>query len=181
MKGLSPENDEYLDEKDDSFISVIQNEPLKDEQSTEPQSATLPINEEETSSDHKRTRKLNKQVSWSDTRDAKSESSDSGDESSQEDENSEKLNSVCDKCSFEIKSCNCDSGVALTDHCTLKEKDSKTDQVEGEVKEKEKDDEPGKFDGVFSDTDDSEASGERYKVQSGNSHIDYRRHLNLTF
>ncbi|XP_020611801.1 uncharacterized protein LOC110050239 isoform X2 [Orbicella faveolata] len=160
MKGLSPENDEYLDEKDDSFISVIQSEPLKDEQSTEPQSATLPINEEETSIDHKRTRKLNKQVSWSDTRDAKSESSDSGDESSQEDENSEKLNSVCDKCSFEIKSCNCDSGVALNDHCTVKEKDSKTDQVEGEVKEKEKDDEPGKFDGVFSDTDDSEASGE---------------------
>lgn len=157
MKGLSPENDEYLDEKDDSFIS----EPLKDEQSTETQSATLPVNEAETSSDHKQTKKLNKQVSWSDARDAKSESSDSGDESLQEDEDSKKLNSLCDKCSFEIKSCNCDSGVDLNDHCIVKEKDSKADQVEGEVKEKEKDDEPGKFDGVFSDTDDSEASGER--------------------
>lgn len=161
MKGLSPENDEYLNEEEDSFVSVIQNEPLKDEESTEIQSATLPVSEGETSSDHKQTKKLNKQVSWSDIRDAKSESSDSGDESLQEDEDSKKLNSVCDKWSFEIKSCNCDSGVALNDHCTVKEKDSKTDQVEGEVKEKEKDDEPGKFDGVFSDTDDSEASGER--------------------
>ena len=161
MKGLSPENDEYLNEEEDSFVSVIQNEPLKDEESTETQSATLPVGEGETSSDHKQTKKLNKQVSWSDIRDTKSESSDSGDESLQEDEDSKKLNSVCDKCSFEIKSCNCDSGVALNDHCTVKEKDSKTDQVEGEVKEKEKDDEPGKFDGVFSDTDDSEASGER--------------------
>ena len=161
MKGLSPENDEYLNEEEDSFVSVIQNEPLKDEESTETQSATLPVSEGETSSDHKQTKKLNKQVSWSDIKDAKSESSDSGDESLQEDEDSKKLNSVCDKCSFEIKSCNCDSGVALNDHCTVKEKDSKTDQVEGEVKEKEKDDEPGKFDGVFSDTDDSEASGER--------------------
>ena len=161
MKGLSPENDEYLNEEEDSFVSVIQNEPLKDEESTETQSATLPVSEGETSSDHKQTKKLNKQVSWSDIRDAKSESSDSGDESLQEDEDSKKLNSVCDKCSFEIKSCNCDSGVALNDHCTVKEKDSKTDQVEGEVKEKEKDDEPGKFDGVFSDTDDSEVSGER--------------------
>lgn len=161
MKGLSPVNDEYLNEEEDSFVSVIQNEPLKDEESTETQSATLPVSEGETSSDRKQTKKLNKQVSWSDIKDAKSESSDSGDESLQEDEDSKKLNSVCDKCSFEIKSCNCDSGVALNDHCTVKEKDSKTDQVEGEVKEKEKDDEPGKFDGVFSDTDDSEASGER--------------------
>lgn len=161
MKGLSPENDEYLNEDEDSFVSVIQNEPLKDEESTETQSATLPVSKGETSSDHKQTKKLNKQVSWSDIRDAKSESSDSGDESLQEDEDSKKLNSVCDKCSFEIKSCNCDSGVALNDHCTVKEKDSKTDQVESEVKEKEKDDEPRKFDGVFSDTDDSEASGER--------------------
>ena len=149
MKGLSPENDENLDEKEDSFISVIQNEPIKDEQSTETQSATLPVSEGETSSDHKQTKKLDKQVSWSDTRDAKSESSDSGDESLQDDEDSKKLNSVSD------------SGVALNDHCMVKEKDSKTDQAEGEVKEKEKDDEPGKFDGVFSDTDDSEASGER--------------------
>lgn len=161
MKGLSPVNDEYLNEEEDSFVSVIQNEPLKDEESTETQSATLPVSEGETSSDRKQTKKLNKQVSWSDIKDAKSESSDSGDESLQEDEDSKKLNSICDKCSFEIKSCNCDSGVALNDHCTVKEKDSKTDQVEGEVKEKEKDDEPGKFDGVFSDTDDSEASGER--------------------
>ena len=156
MKGLSPESDKYLDEKDDSFISVIQNEPLKDEQSTEPQSATLPVNKGESSSDHKQTKKLNKQVSWSDVQDAKSESSDSSDESSQEDEDSKKLHSVCDKDSSEIKSCDCDSGVALND-----QKDCKTDQVEGEVKEKEKDDEPGKFDGVFSDTDDSEGSGER--------------------
>ena len=152
MKGLSPESDEYLDEKDDSFISVIQNEPLIDEQSTETQSETLPVNNRETSSGHKQTKNLNKQVSWSDARDAKSESSDSGDESSQEDEDSKKLHSVCD---------NCDSGVALNDHCIVKEKDSKIDQVEGEVEEKEKDDEPGKFDGIFSDTDDSEASGER--------------------
>lgn len=33
--------------------------------------------------------------------------------------------------------------------------------MEGEVKEKEKDDESGKFDGVFSDIDDSEVFGER--------------------
>ena len=151
-------NDDYLDERDDSFISVIQNEPLKDKQSTETQSATLKVSEGETSSDHKQAKKLNKQVSWSDTRGAKSESSDSGDENLQEDEDSKNLNSVC---SSEIKSCNCDSGVALNDHYTLKEKDSKADQGEGEVKEKEKDDEPGKFDGVFSDTDESEASGER--------------------
>ena len=153
MNGLSPENFENLDEKYDSFTSVIQNEPLEDEQSTETQSAALPISKGETSSDNKQSKKLNKQVSWSNGRNAKSESSDSGDESSQEDENSEKLN--------EMKNCNCDSVVALNDQCTVKEKDRKTDQVEGEVKEKEKDVEPGKFDGVFSDTDDSETSGER--------------------
>lgn len=161
MKGLSPESNEYLDEKEDSFISVIQNEPFKDEQLLETQSANLPANNVETSSDDKQTKKLNKQVSWRDSQDAKSESSDSGDESSQEDENLKKLTSVCDKCSFEVECCNCDSGVALDDQCTVKEKDSKTDQVQDEVTEKEKDVEPGKFDGVFSDTDDSEASGER--------------------
>ena len=151
IKGLSPENDDYLDEKEESFISVIQNEPLKDEQSL-----ALPVNNGETSSDEKQTKKLNKQVSWSEAQDinAKRESPDSGDESLQEDENSEKLNS-------EMKSCNCDSGVALNGQCTLKENDSKTDQMEGEDKEKEKDVEPGKFDEVFSDTDDSEASDER--------------------
>lgn len=71
------------------------------------------------------------------------------------------MNSVCDKCFFEIKSCNCDSGVVLNDYCIVKEKDSKIDLVEGEVKEKKKDDELGKFDGVFSDIDDSEVFGER--------------------
>lgn len=158
IKGLSPENDDYLDEKEENFISVIQNEPLKDEQSP-----ALPVNNGETSSDQKQTKKLNKQVSWSEAQDinAKRESSDSGDESLQEDENSEKLNSVCENCSIEMKSCNCDSGVALIGQCTLKENDSKTDQMECEDKEKEKDVEPGKFDGVFSDTDDSEASDER--------------------
>lgn len=158
IKGLSPENDDYLDEKEENFISVIQNEPIKDEQSP-----ALPVNNGETSSDEKQTKKLNKQVSWSDAQDinAKRESSDSGDESLQEDENSEKLNSVCDNCSIEMKSCNSDSGVALNGQCTLKENDSETDQMEREDKEKEKDVEPGKFDGVFSDTDDSEASDER--------------------
>lgn len=158
IKGLSPENDDYLDEKEENFISVIQNEPLKDEQSL-----ALPFNNGETSSDQKQTKKLNKQVSWSDAQDinAKRESSDSGDESLQEDENSEKLKSLCDNYSIEIKSCNSDSGVALNGQCTLKENDSKTVQMEGEDKEKEKDVEPGKFDGVFSDTDESEASGER--------------------
>ncbi|XP_078352937.1 uncharacterized protein LOC144637734 isoform X1 [Oculina patagonica] len=160
MKGLSPEDNGYLDENEDNVTSVIQNEPLKDDQSPETQSMSLPVNKVETSSDNKQIKKLNKQVSWGDKQDAKNESSDSGDESSQEDENSEKLNITCDTCSLEIKSCNCDSGVALDDQCSKKEKDSKTEEMENEAKEKENDVEPGKFDGVFSDTDDSEASGE---------------------
>lgn len=160
MKGLSPENNETLNENEDSVTSVIQNEPLKDDESPETQSMSFPVNKEETSTNNEQIKKLNKQVSWGDTQDAKNESSDSGDESSQEDENSEKMN-ICDTCSLEIKSCNCDSGVVLDDQCSKKEKDSKTEVMEDETKEKEKDVEPGKFDGVFSDTDDSEASGER--------------------
>lgn len=158
MKGLDPEDNGYLDENEDSATSVIQNGPLKDDQSPETQSKTLLVNKVETSTDSKQIKKLNKQVSWGDTQDAKNESSDSGDESSQEDENS---NITCETCSLNIKCCNCDSGVALDHQCTKKEKDSETEEIENETKEKEKDVEPGKFDGVFSDTDDSEASGER--------------------
>lgn len=118
---------------------------------------TLPANKVETSTDNKQRKKLNKQVSWGDKQDTRSESSDSGDESSREDEN-EKLNNICDKCTLEFECCNCDSEVALDEQCTKKEKDSST---EDQAKDKEKDVEPGKFDGVFSDTDDSEGSGER--------------------
>ena len=168
MKGLSPENDDYPDVPEESFTSFIHDESLKDifqDRSLETQSGTLPdVNKQQTSTDNKQTKKLNKQVSWHDTQDAKNENTDSDDESSQEDENTEKLNIVCDKCSLEIKCCNCDSGVAL-DQCV--EKDGKSEEMEDESNGKEKDVEPGKFDGVFSDTDDSEASAERYKIRGG--------------
>ena len=157
LKGLSPDDTEYLDDNDGSITSVIQYEPLNNCQSPETQSTTLLASKVENSTENKQRKKLNNQVSWGDKKDRNSESSGSGDESSQEDEN-EKFSNICDKCTLEFECCNCDSGVALDEQCMKKEKDSTT---EDQAKAKEKDVEPGKFDGVFSDTDDSEGSGER--------------------
>lgn len=165
MKGLSPENDEYPDFNEDSLTLFASNEPwrdLLDEQPSETQSASLPANKKETKNDNNQTKKLSKQVSWGDGRDIKNESTDSGDESSQEDGSTEELNTVCDNCSLEMKCCTCDNGMIQNHQCKEMEKNDKAgEKNENEGKEKEKDVEPGKFDGVFSDTDDSDASAER--------------------
>ena len=165
MKGLSPESDEILDETEESFFPENDDSSLDalfEEQSADAQSTTSTTNKQQTLIDKKETSKLNKQVSWSDNKDAKNESSDSDDENSEEDESSQKSETVFEKCFSEVSHCKCDSGVALNDQLMEKEKDVKTgdeDRPEG----KEKVDEPKKFNGVFSDTDDSEGSDERYK------------------
>lgn len=165
MKGLSPENDDFLDETEESFISVTGNPSLEDHvQSLETQPTISLINKQENSTDKKETNKLNKQVSWHDKEDMKNESSDSGDESSDEDESLEESKTVRDKCSSESACCKCDSGVGLVDQMTEQGEACNTKNGD-ESKGKEKDAEPGKFDGVFSDTDDSEGSAERYKQE----------------
>ena len=166
MKGLSPENDDHQDELEESFISINNDSSLQalfQEQSPETLPTTLPMTEQQNSANKKEAKRLNKQVSWSDTQDIKNGSSDSGSESSEEEDSLPNSKSVCDKCFSKTACCNCDSGVALDDRLEDKDKDSKTETDADEMKGKEKDVEPGKFDGVFSDTDDSEGSAERYK------------------
>ena len=158
MKGLSPENDDILDETEESFFPANDDSSLDalfEEQSADARSTTSTTNEQQTLIDKKETSKLNKQVSWSDNKDAKNESSDSDNDSSEEDESSQKSETVSHY--------KCDSGVALDDQLMEKEKDKTGDEDTPEGKEKV--DEPRKFDGVFSDTDDSEGSDERYSVQ----------------
>ena len=168
MKGLSPENDDYQDEPEESFIS-IENDPsleaLFQEQSSDTLPTTSTMTEQQNLTNKKETKRLNKQVSWSDTQDKKNRSSDSGSESSDEEDSLPNSKSVCDKCSSKTACCNCDSGVALDDQVEVNVKDSKTESDADEMKGNEKDVESGKFDGVFSDTDDSEGSVERYKSE----------------
>ena len=167
MKGQSPENDDILDDTEESFFPANDDsslEALFQEQSAEAQSTASTTNKQQTLIDKKEKSKFNKQVSWSDNKDTKNESSNSGDESSEEDENSQKSETVCEKCLSNVLNCKCDSGVALDDNLMGKEKDVKTGDEDG-PEGKEKVDEPRKFDGVFSDTDDSEGSAERYKQE----------------
>ena len=162
MKGLSPEIDDFLDDTEDTFISASNGlSPTEAPFQEQPPEATTSANiEQQNSTDKKDTNKLSKQVSWSDTQNMKNESFDTSDESSEEDESSKKSNNFCDKCLSGISCCNCDIGEALDDQ--VKEKDSKTEDVGDETEGREKDTEPRKFDGVFSDTDDTEGSAERY-------------------
>lgn len=165
MKGLSPESGDILGETEESFFPANDDSSLKavfEERSADAQSTTSTTNKQQTLIDKKETSKFNKQVSWSDNKDAKNESSDSDDENSEEDESSQKSETVCEKGFLEASHCKCDSGVALNDYFMAKEKDVKTGDEDG-LEGKEKVDEPRKFDGVFSDTDDSEGSDERYK------------------
>ena len=164
MKGLSPEDDDILDETEESFIPVhddLSIEALFQEQLPENQSISAPTDKQQTFTDKKETNKLNKQVSWGDTKKEKHDSSESGDESSEEDEGSQNSKTVCEKCSAEL--CKCDSGVVALDNQLIdKEKDVKTGDDE-KLDEKEMNIEARKFDGVFSDTDESEESAERYE------------------
>ena len=163
MKGLSPEDDDCVDEE--SFISA-DNDPsiegLFQEQSLETQTSCMtdgqgPVSKRET-------KKLQKQVSWNDRQSTKDKTSDADSDSSEEDENISKPAPTCDKCSSEIStSYNCDSEIALDDQVENKAEGNQTANGSDEAKGKEKDVELGKFDGVFSDTDDSEGSDERYK------------------
>ena len=165
MKGLSPENDDCVDGPDESFISA-DNDPsiegLFQEQSLETQTSCMtdghhPVGKKET-------KKLKKQVSWNDRQSTKDKSSHSDSDSSEEDENISKPAPISEKRSSEVSaSCNCDGEIALDDQVENKAAENQTAIGSDQAKGKEKDVEPGKFDGVFSDTDDSEGSEERYK------------------
>ena len=159
MKGLSPETDDYVDEPEESFLSA-DNDPsiegLFQEQSLEIQTSCMTDGQDSASKVETK-----KQVSWNDRQSTNDTTSDSDSDSS-EDENISKPARICDKCSSEISgSCNCDSGIALDDQVENKAEENQMANGSEEPREKEKDAEPGKFDGVFSDTDDSEGSDER--------------------
>ena len=162
MKGLSPENDDCVDEPEESFLSA-DNDPsmegLFQEQSLETQTSCMTDGQDSVSK--KETKKLKKQVSWNDGQSTKDKTSDSDADSSEEDE---KPAPICEKRPSEISaSCNCDSEIALDDQVENEAEENQTANGSDEAKGKDKDVEPGKFDGVFSDTDESEGSDERYK------------------
>ena len=160
MKGLSPEDDDCVDEPEGSFISA-DNDPstegLFQEQSFETQTSCMTDGQDSFSK--KETKKLKKQVSWNDGQSTKDKTSDSDSDSSEEDENISKPAPTCEECSSQISA----SEIALDDQVENKAEENQTANGSDEAKGKEKDVEPGKFDGVFSDTDDSEGSDERYK------------------
>lgn len=164
MKGLSPETDDYLDEPEESFISA-DNDPsiegLFQEQSLGTQTSCMTDGQD--SATKVETKKLKKQVSWNDRQSTNDTTSDSDSDGSEEDENISKPARICEKCSSEISGscCNCDGGIALDDQVENKAEENQMANGSDEPREKEKDAEPGKFDGVFSDTDDSEGSDER--------------------
>lgn len=165
MKGLSPEDDDCVDEPEESFISADDDpsiEGLFQEQSLETQTSCMTDGQGPVSKRERK--KLQKQVSWNDRQSTKDKTSDADSDSSEEDENISKPAPTCDKCSSEISaSYNCDGEIALDDQVENKAEGNQTANGSDEAKGKEKDVEPGKFDGVFSDTDDSEGSDERYK------------------
>lgn len=166
MKGVTQESDEDPELTEDSLKPFISSELWRDvfdEQSAEMKSENLPAVKQETGNNNKKTKKLSKQVSWNDAPDVKNEPTDSADESSQEDdESAEDLNAVCDERSMERNICKCDSKEKKKHQYNETEKNDKAEErKENETKEKEKDVEPGKFDGVLSDTDDSDATAER--------------------
>lgn len=168
MKGLSPENDDCVDEPEESFISA-DNDPsmegLFQEQSLETQTSCMTDGQDSVSKkETQKLKKLKKQVSWNDGQSTKDKTSDSDSDSSEEDENISKPAPICEKRPSEISaSCNCDSEIALDDQVENEAEENQTANGSDEAKGKDKDVEPGKFDGVFSDTDDSEGSDERYK------------------
>ena len=104
--------------------------------------------------------KLSQQVSWSDTLDVQGKDPFSGDRCDEE-----KATVFCDKCASQISCCRCDSAVVL-ERLSIQCRDSETGNVteDDDINKDTEKDEPGKFDGVFSDTDDSEGSAERYKT-----------------
>ena len=165
MKGLSPEDDDCVDEPEESFISADNDPSIEgffQEQSLETQTSCMTDGQDPVSK--KETKKLKKQVSWNDGQSSKDKTSDSDSDSSEEDENISNPAPISEKRPSEISaSCNCDSEIAFDDQVENKAEENQTANGTDEAKGKEKDVEPGKFDGVFSDTDDSEGSDERYK------------------
>ena len=165
MKGLSPEDDDCVDEPEESFISADNDPSIEgffQEQSLETQTSCMTDGQDPVSK--KETKKLKKQVSWNDGQSTNNKTSDSDSDSSEEDENISKPAPICEKRPSEISaSCNCDSEIAPDDQVENKAEENQMANGSDEAKGKEKDVEPGKFDGVFSDTDDSEGSDERYK------------------
>ncbi|XP_022783132.1 uncharacterized protein LOC111323938 isoform X2 [Stylophora pistillata] len=166
MKGVSPESDEDPELTEDSlkpFISSKLWRDIFDEQSTETKSEDLPADKQETGNNNKETKNLSKQVSWNDdAQDVKNESTDSAHENSQEDdESTDDLNTVYDECSTKRNTCKCDSKETKTHQYKETEKNDLAEERNGNKNETmERDVEPGKFDGVFSDTDDSDATAE---------------------
>lgn len=106
--------------------------------------------------DKKEAKHLKKQVSWDDDAKKAEDTFDPVDRNLEEDKFSHESTEVCENCSFEVFSCKCDSGVVLIE-ATEEDNNVKT-RDDNNLGEKEKDVEPRKFDGVFSDTESDESA-----------------------
>lgn len=166
MKGLCPEETEELAQsRTDQTLAQLTDDlstpDLFNKQSHEtlllsPPTNTADLQEIKVSKEEK---KLKKQVSWGDTK--RTDNSLVSDSENSEDEDSLKPRNISNTCSSDILCCKSDSGVVLNEN--EREDDEHVEKTRGEDKSnaKEKEIEPRKFDGVFSDTE-SEESAERY-------------------
>lgn len=164
MKGLCPEETEELAQSrtdqtrltDDLLTPDLFNEQSHETLSLSPSTDTADLQEVKFSKEEK---KLKKQVSWGDIK--RTDDSLVSDSENSEDEDSLKTRNSSNTCSSDILCCKSDSGVVLNED--EREDDKHVEKTRGEDKSnaKEKEIEPRKFDGVFSDTE-SEESAERY-------------------
>lgn len=159
MKGLCPEETEELAQSrtdqtrltDDLLTPDLFNEQSHETLSLSPSTDTADLQEVKF--------KLKKQVSWGDIK--RTDDSLVSDSENSEDEDSLKTRNSSNTCSSDILCCKSDSGFVLNED--EREDDKHVEKTRGEDKSnaKEKEIEPRKFDGVFSDTE-SEESAERY-------------------
>ena len=163
MKGLCPEETEELAQSmTDQILPQLTDDlstpDLFNKQSHETPSPSSPTDTPGLKDVSKEEKKLKKKVSWSDTK--RTDGSLVSDSENSEDENSLEARNIC---SSEILCCKCDSGVVLNEDEREDDKHVKKTSSQDKSNEKEKEIEPRKFDGVFSDTE-SEESAERYGV-----------------
>ncbi|XP_074611990.1 uncharacterized protein LOC141866394 [Acropora palmata] len=163
MKGLCPEETEELAQsRTDQTLARLTDElstpDLFNEQSHEtlslsPSTDTADLQEIKVSKEEE---KLKKQVSWGDTK--QTDDNLVSDNENSEDEDSLKTKNICNTCSSDILCCKSDSGVVLIED--EREDDKHVEKTRGEDKSnaKEKEIEPRKFDGVFSDTESEESA-----------------------
>ncbi|KAK2550056.1 hypothetical protein P5673_029386 [Acropora cervicornis] len=163
MKGLCPEETEELAQSrtdqtlarltDDLSTPDLFNEQSHETLSLSPSTDTADLQEIKVSKEEE---KLKKQVSWSDTK--QTDDNLVSDNENSEDEDSLKTKNICNTCSSDILCCKSDSGVVLIED--EREDDKHVEKTRGEDKSnaKEKEIEPRKFDGVFSDTESEESA-----------------------